>query len=335
MPLAETVAITAGNAVAKWIFSAWLGDGLFKELTGSFTDTFTARLSDSRQQRRFKLQGAQIVDRTADKLAALIEAEFPAIPANEQNAAAEAVVVTLERGLPDISLAGLNFDSLRFKEALQERDLGRRSAAGLSADGERLYELVLSESAAYIVEVVTSLPRFTSTGIIELLQRNSALIDMVTDIYEKMPALQADQRARTSARQFEINYLRHIARKLDKLELFGVSASELSSRYALSVAYITLMVIDPTALGTAEGTDEPAASKQSETLRVDDAIANYRRVFLRGVAGSGKTTLLQWLAVRAARGEFAGNMRDWNGAVPFFIQPPALPAARGQPVASD
>ena len=57
-----------------------------------------------------------------------------------------------------------------------------------------------------------------------------------------------------------------------------------------------------------------------DVVRVDDAIGGSQRILIRGEAGSGKTTLLQWLAVRAARGDFEGALQDWNGLTPYFVR---------------
>ncbi|QRN79706.1 MAG: NACHT domain-containing protein, partial [Nocardiopsis sp. BM-2018] len=54
-------------------------------------------------------------------------------------------------------------------------------------------------------------------------------------------------------------------------------------------------------------------------LRVEQALANHRRLFLRGPAGTGKTTLLRWVGVRASRTDFPEAMSAWNGLVPFMI----------------
>ncbi|MFD9535789.1 NACHT domain-containing protein [Streptomyces sp. NPDC060010] len=53
--------------------------------------------------------------------------------------------------------------------------------------------------------------------------------------------------------------------------------------------------------------------------RAEEALADYRRVLLRGLAGSGKTTMLQWLAVATARGELPEQLADWRGRIPFVL----------------
>ena len=86
--------------------------------------------------------------------------------------------------------------------------------------------------------------------------------------------------------------------------------SPISKRYALSVAYITL---------SASGLQNENAD-EAAYVRVNEALADERRMLVRGDAGSGKTTLLQWLAVTSARKSFDGALEDWNDSVPFFIQ---------------
>jgi hypothetical protein len=76
-------------------------------------------------------------------------------------------------------------------------------------------------------------------------------------------------------------------------------------------------------------------------ISIEDWLAGNDRVLLIGEAGSGKSTLLQWLAVRAARGDFEGDLRRWNHYIPFFIPlrryasggpppPEAFPASVGK-----
>ncbi|MFG2590426.1 NACHT domain-containing protein [Streptomyces sp. NPDC048438] len=52
--------------------------------------------------------------------------------------------------------------------------------------------------------------------------------------------------------------------------------------------------------------------------RAEHALAQCRRVLLRGLAGSGKTTLLQWLAVASARNELPEELADWWGGFRSF-----------------
>ncbi|SDJ76467.1 NACHT domain-containing protein [Nonomuraea jiangxiensis] len=84
------------------------------------------------------------------------------------------------------------------------------------------------------------------------------------------------------------------------------------------MAYISLSVTATRARSAHESwhdaPDEPA------TMRAESALGQGRRTLLRGEAGGGKSTLLRWLAIRAARGEFEGELAEWNGCVPFLVK---------------
>jgi hypothetical protein len=323
MALVEVLTLTVGNAVAKWIFGAWLGEGLDKELAGSSVDTITAKIPNFIQRRSLERQQEMVAERTAEKLERVIEIEFANLNINEQTAAVHAAADTMSKTLPDTNLFTVDLDPAGLQLHLLAQDAGRSEVAGLSHDAERLYRLVLLEAATYVTEVVTTLPAFTAASSVELLRRDSAIIELVTEVLRRLPdphaSVASDQ---VATLEFETNYRRFIARKLDKLELFGVSVSEYSSRYALSVAYITLTAKSIRPERQAEPDDTTievptSALKEDsgdELLRIDDAISQSSRVFVRGAAGSGKTTLLQWIAVRSARSEF--DSRKTNGTSP-------------------
>jgi hypothetical protein len=116
-------------------------------------------------------------------------------------------------------------------------------------------------------------------------------------------------------REFERDYLAHVARRLGTLELFGVARGRVSRGYTYADAYIRLAV--------ARADRQRAAADEELTgagLDVLTAFEQTPRVLLRGGAGAGKTTLMRWLAALVADGageEVTG--RGWRGAVPFFL----------------
>ncbi|HZB33199.1 MAG TPA: NACHT domain-containing protein [Streptosporangiaceae bacterium] len=116
-------------------------------------------------------------------------------------------------------------------------------------------------------------------------------------------------------REFERDYLAHVARTLDTLELFGVARGRVSRGYTYADAYIRLAV--------ARADRQRAAADEELTgagLDVLTAFEETPRVLLRGGAGAGKTTLMRWLAAVVAddSGEEVTG-RGWRGAVPFFL----------------
>lgn len=326
MPIVETLTVTVGASVAKWIIGEWVGDGLRKELAAGFADVLASRVPDFIQRRGIRRQMDQIAESSAVKLARLVEAEFQTLDDGEQRAAVHAASDALDAGIGLADISALDYDPVRLKERLVHLSQVKLDRYGLSSDAERLYNLVLTESANYIVEVASTLPNFATNASVEILRRESALIEMVREIYAKLPDPRAAAEMEAAATaEFETDYRRYLARRLDRLELFGLSVSEFSSRYALSVAYITLSVKKAAtgygSLGEVlDSTFKPGEADEGANVRVDDAIGSSGRVFVRGAAGSGKTTLLQWIAVNSARSEFQGSMEGWNGAIPFFLQ---------------
>ena len=53
---------------------------------------------------------------------------------------------------------------------------------------------------------------------------------------------------------------------------------------------------------------------------IEDVLSANKRTIILGRAGSGKTTILQWIAVRAARSDFTGDLAKLNSHIPFFVR---------------
>jgi polynucleotide 5'-kinase involved in rRNA processing len=140
------------------------------------------------------------------------------------------------------------------------------------------------------------------------LRRQSVILQRVNEVLDRMPSPDAVRAGAARAEQdFAAAYRRQVVNRLDRLELFGVTVSESIRGYPLSTAYISLAVASESLLVRRA---EPLLMSRADmagdksgpgTLRIDEALADTSRLFLRGEAGSGKTTLLQWLAVRTAR----------------------------------
>jgi transcriptional regulator with XRE-family HTH domain len=117
---------------------------------------------------------------------------------------------------------------------------------------------------------------------------------------------------------FEERYLSYVTERHSQLTVVGLDLSRPErARWPLDAAYLSLELAE-----RPEGW--PAGSEESDrpsvvVKRAENALADCRRVLLRGLAGSGKTTLLQWLAVATARNELPETLADWRGRVPFIL----------------
>lgn len=117
---------------------------------------------------------------------------------------------------------------------------------------------------------------------------------------------------------FEERYLGYVAERYSQLTVVGLDLSRPErAHWPLDAAYLSLEL--------AERQDGwPTGSEEEHppsivVKRAENALADCRRVLLRGLAGSGKTTLLQWLAVATARDELPEDLAAWRGQIPFVL----------------
>lgn len=314
----EVAAISLGAAVVKSACKLWLGDRQYAgDVTSDLADLFAGRVTSRFDQRKVGRFFDDCADIVASRLVALLGAEFGAVPDNEREAAVLAVRDTLARArLSDEALFHADLDARLVERQLRPTANVVLSNALLSEGGERIYRLVLRESCSYLVEVVTTLPKFSSGALTELLRRETAVLGTLSRVLDRLPE-------RRGVDDFAADYRRMVVNKLDRMELLGVTLADANRRYPLSVAYIDLSVLRrPSRGGRLMTRSEPEPGDRlagSGGLRAEGVLGPGRRALVIGEAGSGKTTLLRWLAVRSARGDFSGSLAGWNDTVPFFI----------------
>jgi NACHT domain len=307
----EAAAISLGAVVVKSAAKIWLGDRPFAaDVSSDLLDGLAGRVSSAFDQRRIDRFFEDCTYIVAKRLAALMDAEFRSVPDNERDAALLAVRDTFARAaLTDEALFHADLDARLVERQLRPNTEPVLRSYLLSEGGEEVYWLVLRESCAYLVEVVTTLPKFQAGALTELLRRETLILSTLTGILDRLPE-------RRAVNDFAADYRRVVANKLDRLELLGVNLADANRRYPLSIAYIDLMVVRHSSdhfFGSAEQ-DASAGARRAENVLAEEHLT-----LVMGAAGSGKTTLLQWLAVHSARGDFSGRLADLNGTVPFFI----------------
>lgn len=299
-------------------------------------DLVSASTSDPFERRRLRRQFEQIGDRIAEQLTPLIESEFSGLPANE----IRAIVLLTEEVLREAELdasvfAALDAEPRKVETRAREHASERIEQAHLTAAGDAFFDLLLMETMSYLVELAIDLPPFQTSAAQEMLRRESLILDLVNEVFERLP--QAPQflggHPGGAAAAFETEYRRALTRQLDEIELFGLDLPEYRRRYDLSVAYISLVLDRKSGLedeeagldqtcevdgdeGRTMGTPGGEASRYSGSGHV---LNEMPRAIITGQAGSGKTTLLQWLAVNACRGDLESQLSSLGDTVPFFI----------------
>jgi len=331
MTLIETLALTLGPAIAKAILKSWLKDSdIALDTTSSLVDFLTSKTKDVIAQQRGRRQFEEIGERAAESLLPLFEEAR--LEESDRVAVALAVAETLDKAQIDPELlAQRDLDPSELGQYLL--DSRPEATRDFSEAETALYHRIISESAAYVVDIASQFPTFTERTFAEVLRRERVLLDKAGQILDEVRRIREESRQanpEAEAARFEEEYRRSLVRKLDELELFGADLSTVSRRHRLSVAYVTLSVEQKVLDGAEEPSpvqEEMAGGEWDEEeeegkviVPVDEALAGSRHLVIRGLPGSGKTTLLKWVAVCSASRSFDGQLSDWNNTVPFFIR---------------
>jgi NACHT domain len=315
----ELVLVLCG-AIIKTAFKLWAGNNaLADEVSGDLTDMIKSRVSGALEQRKVRARFEKMEEIVADQLLALLNAEFRNLDDGEKNAAIFAVTETFNRArLTDKALFAANLDPLYLTNTV--RKFTGDATRDLSWDGTALYDRILAQCCAYIIEIADKLPRFQVGAFAELLNRDDQIMARLTEVLERLPVPARDG---GGADRVETAYRQLIAKRFDRLELFGLDFA--AQWYALSIAYVNLSVSGAPAISTTD--DRPftdLADRLAERLGLggsfEDWLARYPRLLIEGRAGAGKTTILQWIAVRAALRDFTGPAAGFNGYAPFFLR---------------
>jgi len=327
------VFVALGAAIVKAGVKVWLKDNDFAADAGaSLTDLISGRISNEYDRRKARNIFENLEIPVAKRLKSLGEAEFGNLPQNEWNAAVIAAGDTFGRSqLTAAELFTRDLDPLFLERHIRKGN--PRATSDLSEGGAGLYDRLISEGCAYVIEIADKLPHFHAGAFAELLHRDRQIVDLITEVLDRIPS-------QTEGRDEESRFLtacrRHIATKLDRLTLLGLDFE--SSWYQLTVAYVSLRAQEDGGNSTSawpspENTqvlEAPAGAGKDRWLRswmaeadrppVEHRLAYSPRLLLLGRAGSGKTTVLQWLAVNAARGSFTGPLAGFNGYFPFYLR---------------
>jgi NACHT domain len=299
----DPVLLVLGGAVVKTAVRLWVGPNLLADnLTADLTGLLESRVSDAGERRKLRRRFEEMEDIVADQVLNALEVEFRDLDEGERAAAITAVTQTFNRArLTDQVLFEGNLDPL-YLEKFVRRYTGD-ATRDLSYGGEALFDRVLAQCCAYIIEIADKLPRFQAGAFTELLRRDSQILARLEEVLTRLPVPSRDG---TATDRIETAYRQRIARLFDRLELFGLDFA--AQWYSLSIAYVNLSVF----------VRQNSAEAQDNSF--EQWLTRCPRLIINGRAGGGKTTILQWIAVRSARRDFTGPAARFNGYVPFFIR---------------
>ncbi len=316
----ETLFFRISPAISKTILAIWLKDpslspNLIADAISDIINVFRNKTEDFFAQKQGAYEFAQIGDKVVQSLLPIFEAESSYLTEDNIFVATLAISNTLNS-------AGIN------AQLLAENDLSPallynhfitsdpKAITELNELETRLYLRALSECSQAIVDIASQLPIYSERTLGELLKRTTSLSEVANEILATVKNIRDSSRYENKndeAREyFEAAYRRQVERKLSRVQILGIDASPSSSKYGLSVAYLSLTVNQ---YGRFRNSNSPVSY-----VSVERALSQTYRLFVLGAPGSGKTTLLQWIAVNATSGTFSPTLRAWNNKVPFFIR---------------
>ncbi|WP_329342042.1 NACHT domain-containing protein [Streptomyces sp. NBC_01352] len=258
-------------------------------------------------------------EKLARVLGGRIAGGYASLPEHERLAAVAAVQDTFAAAgdlTPD-RLFAVDLDPGRLADEL------RRPVPDLAEPAQGLYDELLRLCCAHVLEQLTAHPSFAARAAVEQTRRTGALLQ--------------DQKGLKPSEglAFEQRYADFVAETHSRLELFGVTlGGRRRAEWPLDTAYLSLAVTgEPRYAPHGEGHGAPGGAQTP--MKVEQALADRRRLLLRGPAGSGKSTLMQWLALNAARRSFGPELADWNRCVPFVLRLRSFNTPDGLPLPED
>lgn len=189
MAVVEGLLLEVGSQVASLVLRIWVRhrDRVVGEAE-TVADVLARAVPGQLPRRRVGRQFDQLAERVASKLEPFVEVEFAGLPEGERVAAAEALATAFsltESSIDDLIGEDLNPHRLRAAVRAAAPDATR----DLSEDAAALYELLLQEACSYVVDLVAALPQFSVLALRELLERETAIIDMLQRNLEFIDAL--------------------------------------------------------------------------------------------------------------------------------------------------
>ncbi len=318
MTLLEILIKGVGSGVAKGILNIWLEEYPFaKEIGKNITSILASKTNQVLAQRKGRRQFEEISERVAENLKLLFDEINDPISVTRKKEVAELAGQAIHNLQIDADLLlSFKLDHHLIEEALLKESYYPNNESpfiNFTSAQKKLYRLVISEAAQYMVDIAAQLPSFTERTIHKVLTDNAQILERADQILAEFLRMRDEERIGDSFyKKFGSDYRKAVVRVLDELQLFGVDLAASSKRYRLTVAYVSLSV-------SYSQNYDPDFSKQ-KLISVEEALAQNDRILIRGPAGSGKTTLMHWIAVMAASSTMKGKLEPWNRAFPFFVR---------------
>jgi hypothetical protein len=138
-------------------------------------------------------------------------------------------------------------------------------------------------------------------------------------LWKRAPLLEDLTSSHPDDSNYEEQYAKAIKARYRRTEIFGLDEiTSNDSNWDLDTAYLSLEaeIVEP---GRSEISEARTIPATTERRVIDELLAMYPKIVVRGEAGAGKTTLVWWLAAHTACGTLKGSLASLNGLVPFVV----------------
>jgi hypothetical protein len=173
-------------AVVKTGVKVWLKDDAFAADAGaSVADLVSIKISGDLERRKIRRFFEDLEVPIAKRLRGLREAEFGKLPQNEWNAAVLAAGDSFDHAqLTAKDLFTRDLDPLFLEQHI--RSGSRQATRDLSENGTALYDRLITEGCAYVIEIADKLPHFQAGAFTELLHRDRQILERIDEVLDRI-----------------------------------------------------------------------------------------------------------------------------------------------------
>jgi hypothetical protein len=156
--------VVLGATIVKASVKLWLKDNDFAaDIGASLTDLISGRISGQYDQRKVRRIFEDLDETVGRRLESLRQTEFGRLPENEWDAAVIAAGISFDRSrLSAAELFTRDLDPLFLERYIRRGN--PRATRDLSEGGAELYDRLISEGCAYVIEIADKLPRFQTNA---------------------------------------------------------------------------------------------------------------------------------------------------------------------------
>ncbi len=265
--------IDLGAPIAKLIASVWFADTpilktVFEEGVSYAASDFARALDKKKSERFFE----ECADKILEKCKSFFDQEFRKVPEYRRAILVEDIANACSGYVTTKKLIEAKFSSDLLVEELDARlvEIDRNDIT------EKLFaKNVLKIVSFYICEYVHMAPDFQIRSIAQVLKNTNEIIEILTVVTE---SLNPNQTQETESNSQILRYKSRLRKKVQNIEVFGISSQSIKSKYPLETSYISLSV----------GTDiwQRDASGEYSSNRLEEFLQKDKLHWIFGNAGS-------------------------------------------------